>query len=124
MFAGGYHLSDQTLALLHQLADPGSADQDLIAIWTRTAKLLERHLRADTLAKFNANMHGAVVIFCMDVGFGVFEQSTLRHRLNAHRFLEAVPLFLPHHSRNGKVDRLMKRRRQAEASLFCSFSGS
>ncbi len=114
--------SHDTLALLHAYL-PGSEQHEIVAQFHKTASLLERHLRTDALARLNDNMHGALVSFCMDLGFPFFAQSTLRHRVNAGRFLEAVAQFLPCCSRQGKPDRTMKARRHAEANLFCSFTG-
>lgn len=104
-----------TLALLSKYAP------ESVQSYQRASDLLARHLRPEAIANLNENMHGAVVSFCLDMGFPLFGQSTLRHRINAGRLLEAVAEFLPHHTRDGRTDRVRKERRHAEAWLFCSF---
>jgi GH24 family phage-related lysozyme (muramidase) len=111
-----------TLALLHHFA-PALAQDEIMREYRRVTKLLGRYLRPEIISRLNDDMLGAVVSFCMDVGLPIFEQSTLRHRINAGRFLEAVGQFHPHHTRQGKMDRIMRQRRHAEACLFCGFPG-
>jgi GH24 family phage-related lysozyme (muramidase) len=109
-----------TLVLLQRFHQDVSQDE-LIRRYHRTVDLLQRQLRAGAFERLNENMLGAVVSFAMDLGLGFFAQSTLRHRLNAGRFPEAVAQFGPCHNRGGRVDQVMRKRRIAEASLFCSF---
>lgn len=113
-------LTPGTLELLHRFY-PDKPQDELVRDFRRIEHLLTRQLRASVLDRINDNMHAALVLFCMDLGMRFFEQSTLRHRVNACRFLEAAAQFLPCCSRGGITDRAMKARRHAEASLFCSF---
>ena len=69
----------------------------------------------------NDNMFGALVSFAFNLGLGNFEQSTLRHRVNAGRHLEAASEFGKWTRAGGRVLRGLVRRRQSEANLYCSF---
>jgi len=110
-----------TLALL-QRYHPELPQDEIVQRYHRTVGLLSRQLREAALQRLNDNMLGAVVSFCLDLGLPFFAQSTLRHRLNSGRLLEAIAQFPGCHSRQGKPDKIMKQRRQAEAYLFCSFT--
>ena len=64
----------------------------------------------------------ALVSLALDIGENNFRQSTVLHRTNARRFLEAAAEFLKwSHRGDGKVLRILSRRRMTEANLYCGF---
>lgn len=66
------------------------------------------------------NQFDALVSFAYNVGLGAFERSTLRRKLNAGDESGAADEFLRWVKANGEILSGLKRRRQAERSLFLS----
>lgn len=80
-----------------------------------------KRIKPEVLALMNENMIGALVSFVFNLGLGNFEQSTLRARINARRWIDCIPEFAKWVNADGRPLRGLVRRRAAEASLFCSF---
>lgn len=94
---------------------------DLVVEYHQIGGVLPRYLRGSVFEQLNGNMIGALVCFIKDRGWSDFEQSTLRHRINAKRFLEAAAEFLKWTVVDRKSSRVKARQRAEEAALFCSF---
>lgn len=109
-----------TLALL-QKHHPGVPLDELVVEYHQIGGVLPRHIRGSIFEQLNGNMIGALVSFIKDIGWSDFDQSTLRHRINAGRFLEAAAEFLKWTLVDRKPSRVKARQRAEEAALFCSF---
>lgn len=97
------------------------AEQLLLEDLTKFRAGLEKRILPLVWAKLNENMIGALTSFCFNLGFGNFEASTLRSRVNAKRWLDCLPEFGKWIHADGQVLRGLVRRRAAESRLFCSF---
>ena len=74
-----------------------------------------------TRAEMSLNMRQAVASFAHSIGLNLFTQTSILTRLKSRRYCDVPKELLKFNHHEGRELRVLNRRRQSEAALFCSF---
>jgi lysozyme len=82
---------------------------------------IDKLLAPTAKREINANMRQAVASFAHSIGIPIFRQTTVLTRMNARRYADVPKEMAKLNHFEGRELLVLKRRREAEGMLFCSF---
>ena len=82
---------------------------------------IDKLLAPTARREMNANMRQAVASFAHSLGMAIFAQTTTLTRINARRYADVPREMAKFDHHGGRELLVLKRRREAEGALFCSF---